>query len=34
MYKDIFAKAGLNVVYESKQPNFPDDMFEVKAYCL
>lgn len=34
MFLDIFNKAGLKIKLESKQPNFPKDMFGVIAYGL
>ncbi|KRW98924.1 hypothetical protein PPERSA_09449 [Pseudocohnilembus persalinus] len=34
LYKEIFDKAGLQVVHESVQTDFPKELFMVKAYAL
>jgi hypothetical protein len=34
MYKDLIAKAGLTIVKEKEQGNWPDDLFNVRMYAL
>jgi protein N-terminal methyltransferase len=33
-YQSLFEQAGLQVVYEKKQKNFPRGMYEVRMYAL
>ncbi|EWS73135.1 AdoMet-dependent proline di-methyltransferase (macronuclear) [Tetrahymena thermophila SB210] len=34
MYKQLFSKANLDIILEKKQPEFPDELFDVKMYAL
>ena len=34
MYKELIDKAGLRIVREKDQINWPDDLFNVRMYAL
>jgi protein N-terminal methyltransferase len=34
LWRELFAQAGLTIIKEEVQPNWPDDMHEVRMYAL